>query len=51
LGQYAQCINDCSKAVELNPTLVKAWKKKASALAYLMNFTDAVQAMKSAVAC
>ena len=51
LGQYAQCLADCDRALQITPTLVKALKKKASALAYLLRFDDAVEAMKAAVAC
>jgi tetratricopeptide (TPR) repeat protein len=51
LGQYLNCINDCEKAIQLNPMLVKAHKKKASALAHMLKFSEAVNAMKVAVAC
>lgn len=49
LGQYAQCVYDCDRATEINPALTKAWKKKASALVYMLRFGDAVLAMKNAV--
>lgn len=51
LGQYAQCIADCDKALQLSPSLIKALKKKASALAYMLRFEEAVESMKAAVAC
>lgn len=51
LGQYQNCIADCDKAIQLSPNLVKTHKKKASALANLLKFGEAVNAMKAAVAC
>lgn len=49
LGQYHNCIADCDKALALAPNLVKAHKKKASALAHLLKFSEAVAAVKVAV--
>lgn len=51
LGQYVNCIIDCDKAISLSPALLKAHKKKASALAHLLRFGQAVDAMKTAVSC
>lgn len=51
LGQYQNCIADCDKATQLSPNLVKAHKKKATALAHLLKFGEAVNSMKIAVAC
>lgn len=44
------CITDCDKAIELNPSFLKAYKKKASALAHMLKFPEAVTVMKAAVA-
>lgn len=43
------CIADCDRAIHINPTLIKAYKKKASALAQMLKFTEAVSVMKIAV--
>lgn len=51
LGQYLNCLNDCEKALKINPELVKAHKKKAQTLAHMLRFGEAVTAMKAAVAC
>ena len=50
IGEYMTCIADCDKAIQLNPALLKAHKKKASALAHLLKFGEAVTAMKAALA-
>ena len=47
IGEYMNCITDCDKAIQLNPALLKAHKKKASALAHLLKFGEAVTAMTS----
>lgn len=44
------CITDCDKAISINPTLTKAIKKKASALAYMLKFSEAVSVLKLAYA-
>ena len=49
LENYFDCISDCDYAIQLNPSFIKAYKKKASALAHLLKFTEAVNVMKSAV--
>ena len=42
-------INDCDRAIQLNPNFVKAYKKKASAYAYLLKFSEAVMTSKAAL--
>lgn len=44
------CITDCDKALSINPTLTKAYKKKASALAHMLKFSEAVSVLKQGYA-
>lgn len=44
------CVQDCDRAIQLNPGLIKAYKKKAAALANMLKFSEAVSTMKAAVA-
>ena len=51
MEKFIDCVADCDRATKLNPTFVKAYKKKASALAHQLKFSEAVQVMKDAVNC
>lgn len=49
MENYEECIVECDRAINQSPEFIKAHKKKASALAYLFKFSEAVQAIKIAV--
>ena len=51
LEKYQECVTDCDQALGLNPTFVKALRKKASALAHLLRFAEATQTIKVALTC
>eukprot|EP00039_Didymoeca_costata_P005326 m.80545 g.80545 ORF g.80545 m.80545 type:complete len:586 (+) comp12766_c0_seq2:218-1975(+) len=48
LGQHTQCINDCNSALDLDPTFVKAYSRKAKALVELNLRRDAVDTLLKA---
>ena len=50
LEDYFKCVNDCDHAIQLNASFTKAYKKKASALAHILKFEDAVRTLKTALA-
>ena len=39
MENFKECVRDCDLAIDLNPSFVKAYRKKASALAYLLKFS------------
>lgn len=49
LGNYSECIKDCDKAIKYSPSFVKAYRKKSSALAHQLRFSEAVQTIKTAL--
>ncbi|CAI9285581.1 unnamed protein product [Lactuca saligna] len=46
LGKYEESIKECTKALELNPTYMKALVRKAEAHEKLENYEDAIAGMK-----
>jgi tetratricopeptide (TPR) repeat protein len=49
LNKYEQCIQDCEKALSLNPNFVKVLKKKSQACLNILKFNEAVEAAKQVV--
>jgi len=48
LGNYRQAIEDCTKAIELNPKYVEAYNNRAVAYRSLGNPRQAVEDLKTA---
>lgn len=48
INKYEECIKDCDRALRINNTLPKAWKKKSQACVNLLRFEEAVDAAKQA---
>jgi tetratricopeptide (TPR) repeat protein len=47
LKNYAQCVNDCEKALSLEPGCVKALYRKAQAFMQLSGYKDSLAALKT----
>lgn len=46
LRQYEKAIEDAEKCIELNPSFVKGYSRKGSALCYLQKYIEAYDAYK-----
>lgn len=50
MRNYAECVKECDKSLRLNPSYIKAMKKKSTALVQLLKFDDALNVLKQAYA-
>lgn len=46
MRHYVECVKECDKSLQLNPSYIKALKKKSAALVQMLKFDDALNALK-----
>ncbi|KAJ6622681.1 Stress-induced-phosphoprotein 1 [Pseudolycoriella hygida] len=43
-GKYEEALQDANKTIELNPTWVKGYSRKGTALSFMQKYTEAISA-------
>jgi small glutamine-rich tetratricopeptide repeat-containing protein alpha len=49
LASYEECIVDCNRAIEIDPTFSKSYYRKAKALVNQQKLTDAMETLKQGI--